>query len=92
MQRTLCNYRNPTCTGTSVIALQYEKGVVIMTDRNVSRQYKVNNNMIIAFGGDHADFQWLQNVIERQVLAWKMIGQDLSPKALHGFLTSLMYA
>ncbi|VDK21657.1 unnamed protein product [Anisakis simplex] len=107
VERTL----NPTCTGTSVVAVTYEGGVAIMSDRlvsygkmaryrHVSRQYRVNDHVIVTFGGDHADFQWLQNVIERQVSLLSISRcmmraydetADLSPRMLHAYLTSLLY-
>ncbi|MFH4982281.1 hypothetical protein AB6A40_008990 [Gnathostoma spinigerum] len=94
----------PTCTGTSVAAVAYNGGVAIMTDRiisygkmsryrHISRQYRVNSRVVVAFGGDVADFQWLQNVIERQVCNLRALDSsaEMSPRMLHGYLTSLLY-
>jgi len=97
---------NPSCTGTSGIALAYKDGVAIATDTTISygshvkylhaqRQYVVNKYCIVAYSGDCADFQWLQNYIECEQEKFRYrIGDQMSnltPKMLHSLLTSYFY-
>ena len=64
--------------GTSVLAFQFNGGVIIAADmlgsygslarfRNCERLLKVNDSTLIGAAGDFADFQFLSNVIEQQV-------------------------
>lgn len=86
------------------MAVTYQGGVAVATDRSVfygniericknTRQFRVNDFCVVAFSGDFADFQWLQNLIERKQLEIQRGNrkQYLEPEMVHSFLTALLY-
>jgi len=104
--RPITHSLNPTCTGTSVIALSYDNGVAIVTDTKVSygssaryfhheRQIVLNKHCLIAYSGDCADFQWIHTTIHSEQEDFRRRMGDpnayLKPKMVHNFLTSYLY-
>lgn len=70
--------RSPMVTGTSVLAVKFEGGVVIAADmmgsygslarfRGISRLLRVNDSTVLGASGDYADFQYLTQVINQMV-------------------------
>ncbi|XP_033725071.1 proteasome subunit beta type-4-like [Pecten maximus] len=94
----------PTVTGTSVLGLKFNGGVIIAADmlgsygslaryRNLSRLLKVNNSTVIGCGGDYADFQFLKSTITQRVIdeeCWDD-GFQYTPKSLFSWMTRVMY-
>ncbi|XP_071652488.1 proteasome subunit beta type-4-like isoform X1 [Temnothorax longispinosus] len=91
-------------TGTSVIGIQFKDGIIIAADilgsygslaryRNLERLMKVNDNIILGTSGDYADFQCIKSYVERKILEEQCLddGFSLKPKALHCWLTRVMY-
>ena len=65
-------------TGTSVIGITFEGGVIIAADllgsygsmaqfRNLPRVFKVNDLTVFGGSGDYADLQYLQDTIKQKV-------------------------
>ncbi|XP_023244618.1 proteasome subunit beta type-4-like [Centruroides sculpturatus] len=94
----------PISTGTSVIAMEFEGGVVIAADtlasygstarfRDCERLMKVNDNIIIGASGDYADFQFIRSVIEDKIIEEESYhdGFNLKPKSLLNWLTRVLY-
>ncbi len=65
-------------TGTSVLGVKFDGGVIIAADtlgsygslarfRNCNRVLKVNDSTVMGAGGDFADFQFLKSIIEQRV-------------------------
>ncbi|XP_037120066.1 proteasome subunit beta type-4 [Syngnathus acus] len=94
----------PMVTGSSVLAVKFDGGVVMAADmlgsygslarfRNISRLMKVNNSTILGASGDYADYQYLKQVIEQMVIDEELLGDghSYSPKAMHSWLTRVMY-
>ncbi|EMP27969.1 Proteasome subunit beta type-4 [Chelonia mydas] len=96
---------NPMVTGTSVLGVKFDGGVIIAADmlgsygslarfRNISRIMKVNDNTVLGASGDYADFQYLKQVIDQMVIDEELLGDghSYSPKAIHSWLTRAMYS
>lgn len=94
----------PTVTGTSVLGIKFDGGVVIAADklgsygslaryRNLSRVLKVNESTVIGCGGDYADYQFLTSLIKQRVIdeeCWSD-GFQYTPKALYSWMTRVLY-
>eukprot|EP00124_Ichthyophonus_hoferi_P003143 Ihof_evm2s257 gene=Ihof_evmTU2s257 len=94
----------PTVTGTSILGLKYNGGVMIACDtlasygslarfQSVSRLYQMNAQVVVAASGDYADFQYLQKELEDLQFDNDNLhdGHKLSAKAVFNYLTRLMY-
>ncbi|KFM64167.1 Proteasome subunit beta type-4, partial [Stegodyphus mimosarum] len=94
----------PLVTGTSVLGIAFDGGVMICADTlgsygslarftNCQRVLKVNDQIILGAGGDFADFQFVSSMIERQVIEEECLndGFNLKPKSLHCWLTRTLY-
>ncbi|KAK2559483.1 Proteasome subunit beta type-4 [Acropora cervicornis] len=94
----------PTTTGTSVLGLKYDCGVLLAADtlgsygslarfRKVSRLMSVCNNTVVGGSGDYADFQYIQSLLERKVIddACLNDGHGYTPKSIFSWLTREMY-
>lgn len=98
------HYHTPITTGTSVLGIAFDKGVIIAADKlgsygslarfkNVSRVLKVNKNIILGVGGDIADFQYLKELINSKMIGEECLEDNLNlkPASLHCWLTRVLY-
>jgi len=96
--------QSPVTTGASVLAMKYDGGVMIAADTlgsygslarftELQRVIKVNENTVVGAGGDFADFQFLKEIIEQKQIDEDCMddGFKLKPKALHCWLTRVLY-
>lgn len=97
-------HRSPITTGTSVIGIKFDKGVMIAADnlvsygslarfQDVQRVFKINEKTVLGAGGDFADFQSLKRSIDQKMVE-DMCHEDeieMRPKSLYNWLTRVFY-
>jgi 20S proteasome subunit beta 7 len=93
-----------SCTGTSVLGLTFQGGVIIASDtlvsygsmarfKNCERIKVVNDHTVVAATGDYADYQFLSKIIHQKQIDEKQWndGLQLYPAALHSWITRVSY-
>jgi len=95
---------SPMVTGTSVLAVKYNGGVVIGADTLASygslarffeleRMVKVGAYTIVGAGGEYSDFQYLSKMLEDVEVEdyCRDDGSRLHPEEIYNYLTRVMY-
>jgi 20S proteasome subunit beta 7 len=91
-------------TGTSVLGLTFDSGVIIAADllgsygsmaqlRQLPRVFKINDITAVGGSGDYSDFQFLHEIIKEKVNQDYCLndGYVLKPKALYSWCTRVLY-
>lgn len=102
--RTLFICRGPITTGTSIVAVKYDRGVIIAGDKlvsygnlaryhNVDRVFQINDNIVLGMSGDYADFQFIKQHIDEMILTDFSVDDRIAykPKDLYTWLTRVLY-
>ncbi|KAF2710499.1 proteasome component PRE4 [Pleomassaria siparia CBS 279.74] len=96
--------QQPIVTGTSVIAAKFKDGVVIAADNlasygslarftDVKRLRKFNSEVVVGFGGDVSDMQYLDRLLNSLDIQenYSSSEDSLNAKNLHTYLAKVMY-
>uniref|UniRef100_A0A1B0A1N0 Proteasome subunit beta n=1 Tax=Glossina pallidipes TaxID=7398 RepID=A0A1B0A1N0_GLOPL len=95
---------SPITTGSSVVGVKFDGGVMIAADnlvsygslaryQDVERVFKVNDKTIMGASGDFADFQSLKRSIDQKIIEDTCDDDEIimKPKALYTWLTRILY-
>jgi len=96
--------QTPVTTGTSVIGIRFNGGIVLAADklasygslarfRDCPRLFQVNESTMLGCTGDYADFQYLKRIIEQIAIDddCKDDGFQVTPKSMYSWLTRVLY-
>jgi len=96
--------QQPVTTGTSVLGIKYDKGVLLAADTlasygslakydNITRLHTIGKNTCLAAGGDLSDFQYLQHLLDGKMREEEIQqdGHSLSSKQIYEWLSRLLY-
>lgn len=94
----------PIVTGTSVLAIRYADGVMMMSDtlgsygsmaryEDIERITKINDKCILGGGGEYSDFQFINKFLEELMVEdfCEDDGAVLDAREVHSYLARVMY-
>lgn len=96
---------SPTTTGSSVVGVKFDKGVIIASDNkischgykkynNISRISRINTNTIIGSSGEYSDFQEINRILLEKAESDELyngVDSFLGPKELSSYLSYISY-
>ncbi|KAI5306576.1 Proteasome subunit beta type-7 [Ascosphaera pollenicola] len=94
----------PIVTGTSVVAVRFNEGVVIAADnlasygslarfRDIERLHSFHDSSVVGFGGDVSDMQYLKRLLDSLDIRenYSTYEHSLNAQNLHTYLSKVMY-